>query len=137
VCFMSSCSFPMANESPNCLILIRNCDGHTIVAFSSTCRSNIIVFESNQWLTTLFQQAKFWVPCNQKFAPWAFLKPNNDEFVSHKTKQVLCCIFCHSIPLAVHVLGSKILSKKGLMFYKIKIWNPTMKKHCEAKHFNI
>jgi len=121
----------MANESPNCLILIRNCDGHiivfssstcrsNIVVSSSTCRSNIVVSESIQRLTALFQQAKFWVPCNQKSSPWVFYKPNNDEFVSLKTKQVLRCIFCHSILLDVHVLGSKVRSRKGLMFYKIK-----------------
>jgi hypothetical protein len=44
----------MANESPNCLILIPNGDGHTIVASSSTCRSNIVVFESDQQLIALF-----------------------------------------------------------------------------------
>lgn len=118
---MSCCCFPMANESPNCLILIRNGDGHNIVASSSTCRFNILVSKSSQQLSTLFQQAKFWIPWDWKFVPWAFFNPNNDELVSLETKQVVHCILCHSIPLDVHVLVSKTQSRKGLIFYKIKI----------------
>jgi hypothetical protein len=52
-------------------------------------------------------------------------------------KQVVHCILCHSIPLDVHVLGSKTQSRKRSIFYKIKNWTSTMKKHCEAKHSNI
>jgi hypothetical protein len=57
--------------------------------------------------------------------------------VSIETKQVDHCILCYSILLDVHVLGSKTQSRKGLIFYKIKNWILAMKKHCEAKHFNI
>jgi len=59
VCFMSCCNFPMANESPNCLILVPDGDGHIIVASSSTCTFNTTIHKSSQQLAALFQQAKF------------------------------------------------------------------------------
>jgi hypothetical protein len=79
-------------KSPNCPSLILDGDGHTIVVSFSTSRSNIATPESSQQLVTLFQQAKFWAQWDQKYAPWAFFKPNNDELVSLKTERVLCHI---------------------------------------------
>jgi hypothetical protein len=75
----------MVNESPNCPSLILDGDGHT-------SKFNIATPKSSQQLITLFQQAKFWASWDQKYAPWAFFKPNNDELVSLETKQVLCHI---------------------------------------------
>jgi hypothetical protein len=49
----------MANESPNCLILVPDGDGHIIVASSSTCTFNTTIHKSSQQLAALFQQAKF------------------------------------------------------------------------------
>ncbi len=112
MCFMSCCNFPMANESPNCLILVPDGDGHIIVASSSTCTFNTTIHKSSQQLAALFQQAKFWTPWDWKFAPRAFFKPNNDELVSFETKQILCYILCHLIPLDVHVLGLKTQGRK-------------------------
>jgi hypothetical protein len=83
-----------------------------LLLFFSTCRSNIIASELGQWLIALFQQAKFWVPWDQKLAFWTFFKPNNDELVFIEMKQVVHCILCHSIPLDVHVLESKTQSRK-------------------------
>jgi hypothetical protein len=59
----------MANENFNFLVLIPDGDGHTIVAYSSTSRSNTFVFKSNQQLATLFQRAKFWAPWDRKSTP--------------------------------------------------------------------
>jgi hypothetical protein len=44
---------------------------------------------------------------------------------------------CHSVPLVVHVLGSKTGVKKGLISYKTENGILTMKKHYEGEHFNI
>ncbi len=54
-----------------------------------------------------------------------------------QTKQVPCCILCHSIALGVHVLGSKNWGRKILISYKIEngIW--VMKKDCGVEYFDI
>jgi hypothetical protein len=75
----------MVNESPNHPSLIIDGDGHT-------GKFNITTPKSSQQLITLFQQAKFWAPWDQKYVPWTFFKPNNDELVSLETKRVLCHI---------------------------------------------
>jgi hypothetical protein len=54
-----------------------------------------------------------------------------------QTKQVSCCILCHSIALGVHVLGSKNWGRKILISYKIENEISIMKKDCEAEYFDI
>jgi hypothetical protein len=44
---------------------------------------------------------------------------------------------CHLIHLGAHVLGLKTRGRKGLVLYKTKNGTSTMKKNCEAEHFNI
>jgi hypothetical protein len=75
-------------------------------------RSNIATLESSQQLVALFKQAIFWAPWDQKYAPWAFFQPNNDEHVSLETEQVICYILCHLVPLDPHVLGQKLEVRK-------------------------
>ncbi len=89
---MSYNSFTMANESPNCLILIPNGDGDIIVVSSSTSKSNTIVLKSSQQLVALYSKSALW---DQKSTPYAFFKPNNYEHVFFEIKQILCCILCH------------------------------------------
>jgi len=89
---MSYNNFTMANESPNCLVLIPNGDGDIIVIFSSTSKSNTIVLESSQQLVTLYSKSISW---DRKFAPCTFFKPNNYEHVLFEIKQFFCCILCH------------------------------------------
>jgi len=59
----------MANENPNFLVLVLDGDGHIIVVYSSTSRSNTFILKSNQQLATLFYRAKFWAPWDQKSVP--------------------------------------------------------------------
>jgi len=44
---------------------------------------------------------------------------------------------CHSVPLVIHVLGSKTKDKNELISYKIENGTLAMKKHYEGEHFNI
>ncbi len=67
----------MANESPNCLVLIPNGDGDIVIS-SSTGKSNTIVLKSSQQLVTLYSKSILW---DRKFAPCTFFKPNNYEHV--------------------------------------------------------
>jgi hypothetical protein len=46
--------------------------------------------------------------------------------VSFETKQILCYILCHLIPLDVHVLGSKTQGRKELISYETKNATSTM-----------
>jgi hypothetical protein len=79
----------MANENPNCLVLIPNGDGNNIVISSSTDKSNIIVLESSQQLVTLYSKSALW---DQK-STRAFFKPNNYERVFFEIKK-LFVVFC-------------------------------------------
>jgi hypothetical protein len=127
----------MANENANFFVLVPNGDGHTIVAYSSTSRYNTFVFKPNQQLATLFQQAKFWAPWDQKSIPWAFFRSSIDEPMSFKIEHAFHYILCHLVPLNTHVLRSKNQGRKGLISYKTENGSSTMKKHCETKYSNI